>query len=161
VKATEYSIETPEDRIKVLGVIKNLPEGKWTVKIWPWKQSKTVAQNRTLWMWYADIDKVRGWGEEAIHLYYKEKFLLNILQDDDPGFAMMADGIRKLREEKHEMYWSIRKHVVEVLVTTKGLKTNLMAKFMLKIKIDCFHEGIKIRIPPDKEMEWLCGVSKK
>lgn len=162
MKPTEYTITSPSDRIEVLKVIEELPEDKkWTVKIWPWKQSKTVAQNRTLWMWYEDIDKVWGWGEKKIHIHFKQEYLLDILIKADPGFAMMADGIRQLREEKHEKYWQIRTHVVEKLVSTKGLDVDLMAEFMNNIRIYCFHEGIELRIPPDKEMEWLCGISKK
>jgi hypothetical protein len=36
-----------------------------------------------------------------------------------------------------------------------------MAEYLTSIKMDAYDEGINITIPPDKEMEWMCGLSTK
>jgi hypothetical protein len=95
-----------------------------------------------------------------VHEYYKEKFLLNIYYRDDPGFARMSDAIKVVKGQDYNGWLEIRDQVIK-LVSTKNANANQMAEYLTSIKMDAYDEGINITIPPDKEMEWMCGLSTK
>jgi hypothetical protein len=94
----EYTVSSAQDRANLIGVIRNLVDEKWTVKIYPWVQKKTTAQNRLLWKWNTEIGEHFGLEPEEMHSFLKEKFLLSILYRDDPSFARMADSIRNVKQ---------------------------------------------------------------
>jgi hypothetical protein len=157
---SEHEISTQRDRQAVADEILSLPDGKWTIKIYPWAQSKTTKQNRLLWKWNTEIANHLGWTKEDVHEFLKEKFLLNILYEVDTGFARMADSIRKVKEYSRDDYNFIRSQVIAMVSTTR-CKAPWMAHYLTAIKIFCFHEGIPITLPPDKEMKALCEIPEE
>lgn len=159
-KSQEHTITTPQTRQEVIEAINGLPDGKWTVKIWPWSQKKTTAQNRLLWKWNTEIGEHFGMESEEMHLYLKEHLLLTILYRDDPGFARMADAIKKVKSTSKDDYHFMRAEVIKLVSTTK-LDSKQMTEYLNKVRRFGHENGAEITIPPDKEMEWLCGISKK
>jgi Mg2+ and Co2+ transporter CorA len=154
----EYTVSSAQDRANLIDVIRNLIEGKWTVKIYPWVQKKTTAQNRLLWKWNTEIGEHFGLEPEEMHSFLKEKFLLSILYRDDPGFARMADSIRNVKRYSKDDYDFIRKQVIDLVTTTK-LNAKQMSEYLTRVKRFAMENGAEITIPPDKELEWLCGIS--
>lgn len=159
-KFIELTITDPQSKDLVINEIRHLSDEKWTVKIYPWAQKRTTALNRLMWMWLTEIGEAYGMEPEEMHIYFKEKFLLNILYRDDPGFAKMADAVRNVKNHSRDDYHLIKKKVID-LVSTTGLNVKQMVEYLKKIKRFAHHEGIKITIPPDKEWEWICGINKR
>lgn len=160
MKTKELTISSPQSRQEAVDLIKSLTEGKWTIKIYPWAQKKTTAQNRLLWKWNTEIGEHFGLESEEMHGYLKEHFLLSILYRDDPGFAKMADSIRRVKDHSRDDYHFIKKQVIDLVSTTK-LDAKQMSEYLTKVKRFALENGAEITIPPDEEMEWLCGISKK
>jgi hypothetical protein len=154
----EYTITDKPSMEAAIKAIKGLDFAKkYLVKIYKWSQVRTTAQNRLLWKWYTEIGKDRGWTKEAVHEYYKEKFLIKIYYRDDPGYARMADAINDAKKHDRVSWIDLRDQVIK-LTSTRGATANQMAEFLTSIKMDAYHEGIKITIPPDTEFKWLCDI---
>lgn len=160
MKSIERTITTESSKELVIDEIRQLPEGRWTVKIYPWAQKRTTALNRLMWMWLTEIGDHYGLISEEAHAYFKERYLLNIMYRDDPSFARMSDAIKNVKDNSPDDYHLIRKQVIDLVSTTK-LNVDQMLEYLGKIKIFAHHEGINITIPPDKEWEFMCGVKKR
>lgn len=159
MRSTERTITTEASKELVINELRQLPEGKWTVKIYPWAQKRTTALNRLMWMWLTEIGEAYKMDAEEMHAYFKEKYLLNILYRDDPSFARMSDAIKNVKGHSRDDYHLIKKQVTD-LVSTTGLSVKQMVEYLNKIKMFAHHEGVNITIPPDKEWEFMCGIKK-
>jgi hypothetical protein len=157
VKTTEYQIKNQSNKDLVISEINALPHGDWTIKIYNGCERKTTAQNRLLWKWYTEIGEHFGMESEEMHLFAKEKFLLSILYRDDPGFAMMADAVKRVKAASKDDYHFIRNQVIS-LTSTRGLYSKQMTEYLDKVKRFAMENNVEITIPPDKELKWLCGI---
>lgn len=157
MKSIGRTITTKASKELVIDEIRQLPEGKWTVKIYPWRQKRTTAQNRLVWKWNKEIGDHFGWEDEVAHEFFKEKFLLRIRYRDDPGFARMADIIANMKQGDDKSF--IRQWIIKEISTTK-LNAAQMTEYLSKIKRFAHEHGANITIPPDKEWEWMCGIKK-
>lgn len=154
-KSTELTITTKKTMELVIDTIRQLPDGKWTVKIFPWVQDRTTAQNRLMWKWLGEIGEHFGWEADEAHEFFKEKFLLRIRYRDDPEFARMADVIAKMKRGDDKTF--VRQWVIKEVSTTK-FNAKQMAEYLNKMKRFAHENEANITIPPDRELKWLCGI---
>lgn len=157
---TEHTITTAEERQSVAEEILSLPDGRWTVKIWPWKQKKTSAQRRTNWQWNTDIAGQTGQTKKEVHEMLKERFLWKIFYRDDPGYARAVDSVIRVR--KHDIHDAayLRKYILDN-THAEDCDVDQMAEFLTDIKRFAHEEELYIRIPRDKEWEWISEISEE
>lgn len=160
MKTQEHTITTPETRQVVINVIKYLPEGKWTVKIYPWKQKKSSAQRRLNWRWNTEIGEQTGMTKKEVHEMLKGEFLWKIFYRDDPGYARAVDATINTKAHSKEDFDYLKAHILKN-THAEDCDVDQMAEFLTDIKRFTHEKELYITIPHDKEMEWVCGISEK
>jgi len=69
-------LHTDFDRDRVIGIIRRLDLSKpYTVEIRQRKGRRTLDQNALLWLWLTCISHETGNDKDALHEYFKQKFL--------------------------------------------------------------------------------------
>ena len=111
--------------IKVLGqiqkdrcfeIIQALPEvAPIKVEISLWKDNASLAQRGLYWVWMTQYAGEVGLLKDEAHLFFKEKFLVNIYERDNPSYCELIDSIRKVwMAGEKKMAVSMRKAVIEL-----------------------------------------------
>lgn len=71
-----YIIDSKEKRAKVAQIIAHLPDFPVvSVELKPYKRNRSLAQNRTMWMWYAVLAEHCGCESEDVHEQMKVRVL--------------------------------------------------------------------------------------
>lgn len=67
---------TPQDRLKVITYINNLPDGKtFEVEIKKKREIRSLPQNRLYWLWLSCIMSETGNDKTDLHKFFSEKYL--------------------------------------------------------------------------------------
>ena len=83
------------------------------------QDSRSVAQNRLMWMWLGEIEKVTGNNKDDLHFEFKKRFLIAIYERDDQQYAEMCHAIKALRNSQSEQYKVVADGVIRETSTTK------------------------------------------
>lgn len=71
-----FIIETREKRVEAANFVARLPSSpKYCVEIKPYKRNRTLAQNRTMWMWYHVLADHLGCEPDDVHEQMKVRVL--------------------------------------------------------------------------------------
>jgi hypothetical protein len=69
-------MKTPEDRLKVITYINNLPDGKvFEVEITKKRETRSLPQNKLYWLWLTCIMNETGNDKIDLHKFFSEKYL--------------------------------------------------------------------------------------
>jgi hypothetical protein len=75
-------MHTPEDRLKVITYINNLPDGKtFEVDIKQKREIRSVPQNKLYWLWLSCIMNETGNDKIDLHKFFSEKYLSKNLHE--------------------------------------------------------------------------------
>ena len=131
---SEGKVEFDKDMRMVLNL---LPNGKYKLKIIPYKEARTLDQNSTMWMWFrclgAAMREYTGderWstkeGVDAIHDMYCSKFLTKHVVDPKGRSMTIVRKTSKLSKKEMSSFLD-------------AVKTDIMVEF-----------GIQLPLPEDK-----------
>jgi hypothetical protein len=111
------------------------------------KISRSAAQNRTLWGWYADMEKTsveqfKGFTSEDWHKEMKYRYLCPIFIRDDVGYAEMIQVVHDLKDL--DEYDKLRDGIINLTSTTK-CSVEQFSEYLGKIERFCHDRGIVLR----------------
>jgi hypothetical protein len=154
----EFTVETFTDKLKVMETVENLPDGKWLVKVVPFDEARSAAQNRLLWKWNKEIGDYYGYTKDEMHEYFKERYLIRIKMETSENFVALANAINTYPKESDEYKQAAKALAAEI--TTRSLRVKQMFLYLARIKTFALHEGIPITIPKQDELDWLLGMKR-
>lgn len=71
-----FIIDTKDKRTEAAHAVSRLPSSpRYSVEIKPYKRTRSLAQNRTMWMWYGVIADYMGCEAEDVHEEMKVRVL--------------------------------------------------------------------------------------
>jgi len=124
-----HHIRNEIDRIKILTIIQALKENiHWIVDIKKYRSRRTLPQNSLYWVFIACISSETGNDKDALHDYFREKFL---------GW------------EEYEAFGEAKKR----LRSTTKLTTKEFKNYLESIHADMATEGINLLFPEDRYFE--------
>lgn len=110
--------------------LKWIQNGRYTLQIVGKRKSRSVAQNRLMWMWLSCIEKETGQYAQDIHDYYTMKFLPRDITDLKTGEMIRVGG------------------------HTSTLTSEAFTDFLNKIQADAATElGITLPVPGDESWD--------
>lgn len=108
----------------------NFDQYKWQIEISVWEDTRTLAQNRLYQKWLNILTKETGNDRDAIHEYFKDKFL----------------------EKKYKEF---NGKLIEIRKSTANLGIKVMSHYLTQIESFAASElGITLPTPEDSQ-SWL------
>jgi hypothetical protein len=113
------------------------------------KKDRSICQNSLLWKWYTIIAAELGESKEDVHERYKDKYLVNIYERDNPEYAEMVQSLRVVYQKgmKQEAL-SLRKRIVALTSTTTATVAQ-MSEYMTNVDRDAASLAINLPHPED------------
>lgn len=143
-------ILSEEYRNRVMMIIKALPLAPvHEVIIQEHGKDRSKEQNALYWKWLTIIGNELGETKEDIHERYKDKFLVNIYERDNPEYAEMIQALRTVWQQgmKKEAV-SLRQKIVALTSTTTAT-VKQMSEYMENIERDAADLAIMLPHPED------------
>lgn len=139
-------IHIEEHRARAIEIIKSLPlEPVHEVDIREHKKDRSLEQNSLLWKWYTIIANELGESKEEVHERYKDRFLVNIFERDDPDYAEMVKTLRDVyRQGMQKEALHLRKQIVALTSTTHASVAQ-MSEYLQNIENHAM--SLAIRLP--------------
>jgi hypothetical protein len=113
------------------------------------KKNRSLVQNGLYWEWLTIIGNALGESKEDVAERYKDKFLVQIFERDDPEYAEMVQSLREIWKQgmKKEAV-SLRKRIVSFTSTTTA-NVAQMSEYLENIERDATSLGIRLPSPED------------
>lgn len=145
------AIKSIEDKRRAIAIIEALPfEAPHEVNIREQNKDRTVYQNALMWKWYSIIGNELGETKEDLHERYKDKFLVNIYERDNPDYAEMVQSLRAVfKQGMKEEALNLRKRMIFLTSTTTATVKQL-SEFLDNIERDAASLGIGLPHPGDQ-----------
>jgi hypothetical protein len=119
------------------------------IDIREYKKDRSVAQNRTLWLWLSIIGNELGESKEELHEKYKDKFLVNIFERDNQDYAEMVGSLRNVyRHGLKDEAVALRRRIVALTSTTTATVAQ-MQEYLQNIERDAANLGIRLPCPEE------------
>jgi len=132
--AMDYLADLPIDPVHV-------------VDIKEYKELLSGRQRRLYFKWMGEIAEKLGDDKAGMHLFYKEKYLIDIYVRDDEGFAAMYESVRNVyRAGLHTDALQIRSEIVKRTSITDA-NTKQMSEYLNCIDVDATMKGCVLTIP--------------
>lgn len=109
--------------------------------------SRSVQQNRLMWLWNTEIANHMGLTKDEVHELLKRKFAKPIFTKNNLDYANMVEAVRNvykqgmLLEGEH-----LAKEIIR-LTSTSDFTTDEMAEYLKDIEHFAASEGIALSIP--------------
>jgi hypothetical protein len=143
---TTIILSSAELKRRAVAVIETLPlDGPvHEVVIRPYKKNRSLEQNAFYWDILTIIGNALGESKEAVAERYKDKFLVQIYERDDPEYAEMVQSLREVWKQgmKKEAV-NLRKRIVSFTSTTSA-NVSQMAEYLTNIERDAASLGIRL-----------------
>jgi hypothetical protein len=145
-------ISSTELKKRAITIIEALPlDVIHSVEIKEHKRNRSAEQNSLLWKWMTIIGAELGESKEAVHERYKNQFLVNIYERDDPEYSAMIQALRDVwRHGLHAEAAGLRKKIV-ALTSTTGATVKQMTEYLENIEHDAASLAIKLPFPEDNQ----------
>lgn len=113
------------------------------------KKDRSAEQNALYWKWLTVIGNELGEPKEDIAERYKDKFLVQIYERDNPEYAEMVQSLRNiwLQGMKAEAV-NLRKKIVSLTSTTTA-NVKQMTEYLENIERDAANLSIRLPYPED------------
>ena len=143
-------IISEEVRRRAIEIIQNLPlDVIHEVKISEYKKDRSASQNALYWQWLTIIGNELGESKETMHERYKDGFLVQIFERDDPDYAEMIDTLRAVYGQGMKTQaLALRKRIV-ALTSTTSANVKQMGEYMSEIEKQAASLGIRLPHPED------------
>lgn len=143
-------LHTPEHCTRAMLIIKELPLlPVMEVIIREHKKDRSADQNALYWKWLSIIGNELGESKEAVHERYKDAYLVQIYERDDPDYAEMINSLRTVWKQgmKTEAV-QLRKRIVALTSTTTAT-VKQMSEYMTEIERHAATLAIQLPHPED------------
>lgn len=139
-----------EHKRKAELLVANLPlEPVHEVWIREHKKDRSVAQNSLLWKWLTIIGSELGHSKEDMHEQYKDKFLCQIYERDNPEYAEMIQTLRVIWKSGMQCEAKeLRKQIVALTSTTTAT-VKQFTEYLHSIEHHAASLGINLPHPED------------
>lgn len=135
---------------RACAIIQGLPMDEvHEVVIRPWKQDRSEAQNRLLWVFLTTIGNELGETKDAMHERYKERFLVPIFERDDAEYAAMIEAVRQVHRAGMKAEAKAMKKQIISLTSTTRANVAQMAEYLNDIERDAESMAIRLQHPED------------
>jgi hypothetical protein len=143
-------IASEEHRHRAMEILKSLPlDPVHEVDFREFKKNRTLEQNALMWKWFTIIGNELGEPKEDVAERYKDKFLVNIYERDDPDYAEMVQALREVwRHGMKSEALNLRKRIVALTSTTTATVKQL-SEYMTNIEHDAASLAISLPHPED------------
>jgi len=143
---------TQEHKNRAIAIIEGLPLTPVSeIIIRKHKKDRSLEQNSLLWKWLTIIANELGTSKEEQHEFFKDKFLVNIYQRDNPDYADMVQTLREVwKQGMREEALSLRKRIVALTSTTTATVAQ-MAEYLNCIEMAAAELAIKLPFPEEFE----------
>jgi len=144
-------ISSEELRNRAIQILRDLPlDVVHEVEVREHKKDRSKDQNALYWKWLTVIGNELGESKEELHERYKDKFLVNIYERDDPDYAEMIQALREVwRHGMKAESIGLRKKIV-ALTSTTGATVHQMSEYMESIERDAASMAIRLPFPEDQ-----------
>lgn len=136
-KSFSVVVRTPADAKRAQQIISNSqvdPLKPLEVVIRPYQRTRSQEQNKLLWKWYGIIEEETGQDVESLHMEMKRRYLVPILQRDDPKFAELVDSVIELRKNGHHDSADRMRSIILQMQTTSSLKVKQFTEYLEQIE---------------------------
>lgn len=113
-----------------------------------YNKDRTLDQNSLYWYWLTHIAEKRGETKDALHFYYKEKFLVNIFERDDKEYAAMIQTIRNIWKQGGKQDAELLHKNIVRLTSTTDANLKQFKEYLTDIEHDSISKGLPL---PHKE----------
>jgi len=146
VKPQKINIVSEEHRRRVIRIIECLPLVPIAeVVIKEHKKDRSAEQNSLYWKWITIIADSLGETKEQLHEIYKDRFLVQIYERDDPEFSEMISSLRAIyRQGMKVEALALRKRIVALTSTTTATVAQF-TEYLDDIQKDA--NSLSIRLP--------------
>jgi len=141
-----------EHKNRAIAIIEGLPLTPVSeIIIREHKKNRSIDQNSLLWQWLTIIANELGTSKEEQHEFFKDKFLVNIYQRDNPDYAEMVQTLREVwKHGMRDEALSLRKRIVALTSTTTATVSQ-MQEYLENIERNAAELAIKLPFPEEFE----------
>lgn len=141
--------------ITILGALPLTPVHELVIR--ERQKNRSLDANALYWKWLTVIGNELGESKEEVHERYKDGFLVQIYERDNPEYAEMIQSLRSIWSQgmKTEAV-SLRKKIVALTSTTTA-NVKQMTEYMQSIEHHAASLGIRL---PHPEGLWLEAMGK-
>ena len=143
-------IVSEEHRHRAMEILKSLPLSPvHEINIKEYKRNRSLEANALYWQWLTIIGAELGEEKETLHEIYKDKYLVNIYERDNPDYAEMVQALREVwKHGMKEEAVALRRKIV-ALTSTTDATTAQMSEYMTSVEHDAASLAINLPHPED------------
>jgi hypothetical protein len=143
-------LHTEELRNRAFGILSMVPLSPLhEFVIHEYKKDRSGEQNRLYWQWLTIIGNELGESKEVLHERYKDKYLVNIYERDNPEYGEMVQSLRAVYQQGMKVEAvNLRKRIVALTSTTTATAKQ-MSEYMESIEHDAASLAIRLPHPED------------
>lgn len=139
-----------EHKNRAVAIINSLPLAPvMEITIREHKKDRSADQNALYWQWLTIIGNELGESKEDCHERYKDGYLVQIYERDNPEYAEMVQALRTVWSQgmKQEAVY-LRKKIVALTSTTTATVAQ-MGEYLSEIEKHAASLGIRLPFPED------------
>ena len=143
-------ITNEQVKARAIEIIKSLPvDPVHLLRISEYKKDRSAEQNALYWQWLTIIGNDLGESKEDCHERYKDGYLVQIYERDNPEYAEMVQALRTVWSQgmKQEAVY-LRKKIVALTSTTTATVAQ-MGEYLSEIEKHAASLGIRLPFPED------------
>jgi len=150
MKAETFIIRKPVDvDICAAWLREHLPSGSVEVIATTKTRSRSVQQNRLLWLWNTEISKHMGLFKDEVHEMLKRKFAVPIFTRDNPDYAEMVSAVKAIRKQGMTDYAEALAREISRLTSTTDFTVDQMSEYLNDIEHYAAEIGAELTFPED------------
>lgn len=112
-------------------------------------RSRSVNQNRLMWLWNSEIASHMGFTKDEVHYNLKRKFAVPIFVRDDPEYAAMVLAVKAVRKEGMTGRAEALAKVIARLTSTTDFTVEQMREYLTDIEHYAAEIGASLTFPAD------------
>lgn len=138
-----FIIRGESQKTAAQAVIEMLPvDPTYEVVIREHKRNRSLDANALMWKWLTVLSAHTGHSKDELHQICKLRYLVPILERDDPDFAAMSAKVREA---------GLMTTVADKLVSTTHLNTKQFTEYMNEIEARAAAIGVVLPHPDDNQ----------
>lgn len=125
----------------------NLDQAPLEIVVHAGERSRSVQQNRLMWLWNSEMGNHLGLTKDEVHTMLKRKFAVPIFTRDNPDYTAMVVAVKVVRKigmttEAEDLAKEITR-----LTTTADFTTEEMAEYLKDVEHYAAEIGAELSFP--------------
>lgn len=143
-----FIIRNEQDITPCVAWIKgNLDQAPLEVIVHTGACSRSVQQNRLMWLWNTEIGNAQGLTKDEVHTFLKRTFAVPIFTRDNMDYAQMVEAVKVVKKRGMLLEGEYLAKEIIRLTTTSDFTVDEMAEYLKDIEHYAAGEGIALTIP--------------